>query len=450
VIVRTLEEVVGTDRDVRAPTFHSRRLLLAGDGTEFSLHDTTLHAGTSTAIWYRNHVEAVYCLEGRGRLVDAETGRSWTIEPGLVYALDGHERHEVHAETDLRVLCVFTPALVGAEVHDEDGSYPLLAPPPAAAALGPASPEDRYPSRRAPTPSVTARLDPVVYGRPGDGPLDTAHLGDFDRDGFLQLPPAFDEAEVAAFRAEMAELGHRPDLRRSGRTVFEPRSEEVRSVFEVHKVSDLFAELAADERLVAVARQILGSEVYIHQSRVNYKPGFGGRGFDWHTDFETWHTEDGLAAMRTVSFSVALTPNRAENGPLMIIPGSHRWFVSCVGATPAEHYRRSLRHQEIGVPDEDSLRRLVEQAGGIRHFEGEPGSVTVFDCNAMHGSPENMSPHPRSNVFLVYNSVENPPREPFSAPGRRPTFVAAREVEPVRPLAPSPGARRAGPAPAGR
>ncbi|HEX9683190.1 MAG TPA: ectoine synthase [Acidimicrobiales bacterium] len=125
-IVRSLDDIVDTDRDVRAPTFHSRRLLLAGDGTPFSMHDTVLHAGSSTKMWYRNHLEAVYCIEGRGALHDLETDEIHRIEPGVLYTLDGHERHVLDADTDLRMICVFTPALVGDEVHDADGTYPLL------------------------------------------------------------------------------------------------------------------------------------------------------------------------------------------------------------------------------------------------------------------------------------------------------------------------------------
>ncbi len=74
------------------------------------------------------------------------------------------------------------------------------------------------------------------------------------------------------------------------------------------------------------ARQILGSDVYVHQSRINVKPGFGATGFYWHSDFETWHAEDGLPNMRTVSVSIALTENFDTNGGLMIMPGSHKSF----------------------------------------------------------------------------------------------------------------------------
>ena len=126
-IVRRLSDTHGTPRPVEGPTFESRRLLLADDRVGFSLHDTVLHAGTTTTMWYRNHVEAVYCIEGEGELEDLTDGTVHRIEPGTLYTLDGHERHVLRAHTDLRTVCVFTPPLTGQELHDEDGTYPLLA-----------------------------------------------------------------------------------------------------------------------------------------------------------------------------------------------------------------------------------------------------------------------------------------------------------------------------------
>lgn len=125
-IVRSLADVEGSDRDVVAPTWRSRRLLLANDGPTFSLHDTIIHAGTETTMWYRDHVEAVYCIDGHGRLDDLDNGRSHVLDPGTMYLLDGHERHRVTAVSDLRMVCVFSPPCTGQETHDEDGAYPLL------------------------------------------------------------------------------------------------------------------------------------------------------------------------------------------------------------------------------------------------------------------------------------------------------------------------------------
>ena len=123
-IVRTLADLADGPRDVGAETWRSRRLLLAEDGLGFSLHDTVIHAGTTTDMWYKHHVEAVYCIEGTGVLTDRSTGERWPLAPGTLYVLDGHEQHRVEATTDLRMVCVFDPPVTGREVHDADGAYP--------------------------------------------------------------------------------------------------------------------------------------------------------------------------------------------------------------------------------------------------------------------------------------------------------------------------------------
>ncbi len=123
-IVKHLNDIIGTDADVRGPTFASRRLLLARDGLGYSLHDTLLHAGEETYIWYANHLESVYCIEGTGEIEDLDNGVTHPISPGTLYVLDGHEKHYLRAFSDLRCVCVFTPALTGEEVHDEQGTYP--------------------------------------------------------------------------------------------------------------------------------------------------------------------------------------------------------------------------------------------------------------------------------------------------------------------------------------
>lgn len=125
-IVRSLDETKNTDREIQAETWISRRLLLASDGMGFSLHDTTIKAGVEIPMCYRNHLEAVYCVAGRGSVEVLGTGRHHEISDGTVYALDRHDEHILRAETEMRMVCVFNPPLVGPEVHDGDGAYPLL------------------------------------------------------------------------------------------------------------------------------------------------------------------------------------------------------------------------------------------------------------------------------------------------------------------------------------
>ncbi|OAH11926.1 ectoine hydroxylase [Streptomyces jeddahensis] len=290
---------------------------------------------------------------------------------------------------------------------------------------------DLYPTRGTAEVAVP-RQDPVVWSAPGEaGPIAAADLESYERDGFLAVEQLITPDEVAVYRAELDRLIGDPAIRADERSIVEPKSQEIRSVFEVHKISEVFARLVRDERVVGRARQILGSDVYVHQSRINVKPGFGASGFYWHSDFETWHAEDGLPNMRTVSVSIALTENFATNGGLMIMPGSHKTFLGCAGATPKDNYKKSLQMQDAGTPSDEALTKFADRHG-IRLFTGPAGSATWFDCNCMHGSGDNITPYPRSNVFIVFNSVENAAVEPFAAPIRRPSFIGARDFTPVR------------------
>lgn len=288
--------------------------------------------------------------------------------------------------------------------------------------------EDIYPSRIAERRTLQQRQDPVVYEN--DGPavkrLTQGELEQFEGNGYMFIEGLLQPEEINYFSEEFRRLSQAPYLRGSPEVIYEPGSHEVRSIFRVHRLSQAFDLLARDTRILNVARQILGSEVYLHQSRVNKKPGFWGREFYWHSDFETWHVEDGMPRMRALSASIALTDNYSFNGPLMLIPGSHKTFVPCIGDTPKEHYRQSLKKQEFGVPDQTTLKRLAAR-GGVVAPTGKAGSVVFFDCNTMHGSNSNISPYSRSNVFFVYNSVENTLTEPYCGLKPRPEHIATRK-----------------------
>lgn len=124
-IVRRLTELP-EDRTVSGESWVSRRLLLKGEGMGFSLHDTTIKAGTRTPIHYANHLEAVYCIRGKGKVELVDSGEVVPIEAGTVYALNEYDKHILVADEEMRMVCVFNPPLVGPETHDENGIYPLL------------------------------------------------------------------------------------------------------------------------------------------------------------------------------------------------------------------------------------------------------------------------------------------------------------------------------------
>lgn len=126
-IVRDLLKAKDTDRRVKSTTWESTRLLLRSDQMGFSFHVTTIYAGTTTPIWYRNHLEAVLCVQGEGEIETTEDGKVYPIRPGVMYALDQHDKHILRAKSEMHMVCVFNPPLHGKEVHDESGVYPLEA-----------------------------------------------------------------------------------------------------------------------------------------------------------------------------------------------------------------------------------------------------------------------------------------------------------------------------------
>ena len=284
--------------------------------------------------------------------------------------------------------------------------------------------QDEYPTRTKDQESIFARQDPVLWNEwTADAPISREEADHYTEKGYLIRKDMFSAEEVSGLVETAAALRQNAKDIRAEDLVTEPTSQAVRTVFRLNEHSEIFTRLAADERLAGIARFLLGDEVYLHQSRLNYKPGFNGKEFYWHSDFETWHAEDGMPRMRAVSASVLLTDNSALNGPLMLIPGSHKKFISCQGETPDTNHKSSLKQQVIGVPSPEILEKLTADAG-LDAATGPAGTVVFFDCNTLHASNGNVTPFPRSNAFFVYNALSNQLKAPYSAKHPRPAFLA--------------------------
>jgi L-ectoine synthase len=123
-LIRHLDTIRASQRNVTTPGWESARMLLKEEGMGFSFHITTMYAGRELHMQYRNHLEAVFVLQGQGTIEDLATGEVHELRPGTLYALDAHDRHVVRPETDIVTACVFNPPVTGREVHDDTGSYP--------------------------------------------------------------------------------------------------------------------------------------------------------------------------------------------------------------------------------------------------------------------------------------------------------------------------------------
>lgn len=122
--IRTLNDIRNSDKHVKSDGWVSDRLLLKDDDMGFSFHVTTMFAGKELHMHYQNHLEAVLVLKGRGTIEDLGTGETHELKPGVMYALNNHDKHIVRPTEDILCACVFNPPVTGREVHDENGAYP--------------------------------------------------------------------------------------------------------------------------------------------------------------------------------------------------------------------------------------------------------------------------------------------------------------------------------------
>jgi L-ectoine synthase len=124
-IVRTIDQIKGTDREVVGVGFISQRLILAKDNMGFSFHQTIIPKGDPHNWCYKNHLESCYCIEGFGILKNLDDGSEYEIKPGTIYILNNNDNHLFQAIEDTILISVFNPPIKGSEIHKEDGSYDI-------------------------------------------------------------------------------------------------------------------------------------------------------------------------------------------------------------------------------------------------------------------------------------------------------------------------------------
>lgn len=263
----------------------------------------------------------------------------------------------------------------------------------------------------------------------------------FGRDGFVLVADCFSAAEVAVMKAELPSLFSED----SPRKVSEAGAAVVRSVYGSHATNEVFGLLGRHPILVGPARQLLDSEVYIYQFKINAKAAFDGDVWDWHQDYIFWRKEDGMPSARVVNAAIFLDDVTEFNGPLYLIPGSHReGMIDVAAADVLASYAREQVGAYGGSPEwvtnltakikysvgKPDVLRLAARYG-IAAPKGPSGSVLYFDSNLVHASPANISPFDRTIVYVTYNSVANLPRLGEDA---RPEFLVGRDFRAIEPV----------------
>lgn len=249
--------------------------------------------------------------------------------------------------------------------------------------------------------------------------LTPEQLAEFDAQGWLFMPETFTPEEVDLLRREAAAI-YATDRQQ----VWREKSGAPRTAFAAHTYNEAFGLVGRDPRLIEPVEQLFGEKLYMHQYKVNAKAAFTGDVWQWHQDYGTWARDDGMPEPRAMNIAVFIDEVMPINGPLMLIPKSHKQ-----GVLPAGHDLQTTSYP-LWTLDQDMVTKLVAD-GGIVAPTGKPGGVLMFHGNLVHGSSGNITPYGRTIVYLTLCAVSNHIRKPT-----RPEWIAHRDFTPIETCAP--------------
>ena len=247
--------------------------------------------------------------------------------------------------------------------------------------------------------------------------LSAQQLSQFESEGYLFLPEVFTPQEAGLLHTGADEV-----FAMQREEVWRESSGVARTAFAAHEYHETFRRLGRHPRLIGPVMQILGGPVYMHQFKVNAKAAFNGEVWQWHQDFGTWHRDDEMPEPRAMNIAVFIDDVTAANGPLLMIPRSHRH-----GVVSATHDKQTTSYPLWSL-SEEKVTELADQGGCVAPT-GPGGSVLLFSSLMVHASPPNISPLSRNIVYLSLSHVDNHIRR-----FQRPAWVAHRDFEPIQAL----------------
>jgi len=219
--------------------------------------------------------------------------------------------------------------------------------------------------------------------------LTTAQKSFYRENGYLVLEALIPGEQIAGARDELARLVEGARGRQESDDTYDledshrPEHPRVRRVKLPHKVSPIFDSLLRNELILAPVRDLIGPSVRLQTSKLNLKSAEFGAAVEWHQDWAFYpHTNDDILAV-----GVMLNDVDADNGPLLVIPGSHRGPVY-------DHHADGVFCGAIDVSGSGlDLSKAVA-------LTGPAGSVSLHHVRTVHGSDLNLSGRDRG--LLLY------------------------------------------------
>jgi ectoine hydroxylase-related dioxygenase (phytanoyl-CoA dioxygenase family) len=212
----------------------------------------------------------------------------------------------------------------------------------------------------------------------------------YNEQGYVLVENVIDESTLATIRRVIDEVvaGARGKSKHDDVYDLEPThtpdSPRVRRIKKPHLVHPIFDQVVKSEAMLSILRALLGPDVRLHGSKLNMKSPRYGSPVEWHQDWAFYpHTNDDILAIGVMLDDVA-----PENGPLLVLPGTHR--VEKVWDHHAEgHF--------CGAMDPSTCGLDFSKAVAVT---GPAGSCSFHHVRLVHGSAQNTSDRPRN--LLLY------------------------------------------------
>jgi ectoine hydroxylase len=247
--------------------------------------------------------------------------------------------------------------------------------------------------------------------------LTNTQIQQFSEEGYIFIPSCFSAGEIKVLNDAASEI-----FMTDRKEVWRESSGIARTAFAAHTYNEAHKKLAAHPKLIKPVKKILDGEVYMHQYKINAKAAFDGEVWQWHQDFGTWHRDDGMPEPRAMNIALFLDDVTAANGPLLFLPKSHKKGVIAAG------HDIETTSYPLWTLDRETVSKLCDQGGCVAPT-GPAGSVIMFSSLLVHASPANISPLPRTIVYLSLCHVDN-----HITRHQREEWIAHRNFDPIIPL----------------
>lgn len=214
----------------------------------------------------------------------------------------------------------------------------------------------------------------------------------------------------------------------SAHQVLEDDGLTLRSVYGFHRQPAFRLWLSHQAWLRDLLHELLETEVYLYQSKINLKNRLASSVWPFHRDFPFWREFDGVPDCRMVNVAIHLDDVTPDCGPLKLLPASHQAFLAREAhGTQPQYSLKASAGADLAFSFSDEEVSDMRQRFGEVSVEGARGSALVFHPQIVHGSDASIRNRSRRVMLLTFNACDNRPTRPQA----RPEFLCERDFSPV-------------------